>query len=76
MNKLKMLVLATTALLYRVVGFTQTTPTTPLQPEADMMRSNGKIYVVMMVVIVIVTGLFMYLFAVDRKVTRLEQKSK
>ena len=71
-----MLVLATTALLYRVVGFTQTTPTTPLQPEADMMRSNGKIYVVMMVVIVIVTGLFMYLFAVDRKVTRLEQKSK
>jgi CcmD family protein len=40
------------------------------------MNSNGKIYVVMAVVVVIVLGLFIYLFNIDRKITRLEKKEK
>lgn len=44
-------------------------------PEnADMMRSNGKLYVVVAVVITILAGLFFYLFALDRKIARLEKK--
>lgn len=43
---------------------------------ADAMRSNGKIYVVVAVLLVILAGLFLYLFQTDRKLTRLEQKNK
>jgi hypothetical protein len=43
-------------------------------PEmADALRANGKIYVVVAVVLVIVAGLLAYLIALDRKVSRLEK---
>lgn len=41
----------------------------------DVMRSNGKIYVVMAVVIIIMIGFFIYLISVDRKLSKLENKS-
>jgi hypothetical protein len=42
---------------------------------ADIMRSNGKIYVVVAVVLVVLFGLLLYVFTLDRKITRLEKKS-
>lgn len=42
---------------------------------ADALRSNGKIYVVVAVVVVILLGLFIYLFRLDRKISRLEKNS-
>ena len=39
----------------------------------DVMRSNGKIFVVMAVVIIIMTGFFIYLISVDRKLSKLER---
>lgn len=45
------------------------------EPEmADTMRSEGKIYVVVAILLVILIGLAAYLFSVDRKVARLEKK--
>jgi uncharacterized membrane protein len=41
---------------------------------ADGLRSDGKIYVVVAVLVVILLGLITYLVTVDRKVTRLEKK--
>jgi len=43
--------------------------------SADFMRSNGKIYVVVAVVLVVLFGLLLYVFALDRKITRIEKKS-
>jgi heme/copper-type cytochrome/quinol oxidase subunit 2 len=43
---------------------------------ADGMRSNGKIYVVVTVVVIILTGLFIYLTQLDRKISRLEKNNK
>lgn len=44
------------------------------KPEmADMMRSNGKIYVVVAVCLTILIGLFIYVFLIDRKISRLEK---
>jgi len=43
---------------------------------ADVMRANGKIYVVVAVVVTILVGLFIYLVSVDRKVTKLERQHK
>lgn len=40
---------------------------------ADVLRSNGKIYVVVAVVVVILLGLFIYLWRLDRKISRLEK---
>lgn len=45
------------------------------KPEmADMMRSNGKIYVVVAVCLTILIGLFVYVFLLDRKISRLEKE--
>ncbi len=41
---------------------------------ADAFRDNGKIYVVVGVIVIIFVGLFVYLISVDRKVSRLEKK--
>lgn len=45
------------------------------QPEmADTMRSEGKIYVVVAILLIIFAGLIGYLVMLDRKVTRIEKK--
>jgi CcmD family protein len=41
---------------------------------ADLMRSNGRIYVVVAVVSTILIGLLLYMFRLDRKLTRLEKE--
>jgi CcmD family protein len=41
---------------------------------AGLMRSNGKIYVVVAVLLIILTGLFIYLINLDRKLSRLEKE--
>ena len=43
---------------------------------ADTMRSNGKIYVVVAVCLTILIGLFIYVFALDRKMTRMEKNKE
>lgn len=40
---------------------------------ADTMRSNGKIYVVVAVILTLFTGLIVYLINLDRKISRLEK---
>jgi CcmD family protein len=46
------------------------------QNMADEMRSNGKIYVVVAVLVTIFIGIILYLIRLDRKLTRLEKESK
>ncbi|MEO7263432.1 MAG: CcmD family protein [Ferruginibacter sp.] len=41
---------------------------------ADLMRSNGKIYVVVGVCLIILAGLFLYVWRVDRKIKNIENK--
>ncbi|MES2796271.1 MAG: CcmD family protein [Bacteroidota bacterium] len=41
---------------------------------ADVMRSNGKIYIVVAVVAVIFTGIVVYLISLDRKITDIEKR--
>ncbi|AIZ65000.1 hypothetical protein PK28_04260 [Hymenobacter sp. DG25B] len=44
-------------------------------PEmADTLRQSGKIYVVVAVIVVLLTGLFAYLISLDRKLGRLEKE--
>jgi len=41
---------------------------------ADQFRADGKIYVVISVVLLILVGLFIYLFNLGNKITRLEKE--
>lgn len=41
---------------------------------ADTMRSNGKIYVIVAIILIVLTGLVLYLFLLDRKISRIERE--
>lgn len=42
---------------------------------ADLMRSNGRIYVVVAVMLTILAGLVLYLVRLDRKISKLEKEN-
>lgn len=41
----------------------------------ELMRSNGKIYVVVAVALTILIGLFIYVFLIDRKISKIEKEN-
>jgi CcmD family protein len=43
---------------------------------ADVMRSNGKIYVVVAVAAIVMIGILVYLAVLDRKISAMEKKVK
>ena len=45
-------------------------------PEpVDMMRSNGRIYVVIAVILTILLGLILYIVRLDKKISKLEKQN-
>lgn len=55
-----------------IQGFAQTEEV----EMADAMRTNGKIYVVVGIILIVLIGFIVYLIAIDRKITRLEKGNK
>lgn len=45
-------------------------------PMADAFRSEGKIYVVIAIILIILFGMFFYLFRLDNKIKKLEDEIK
>lgn len=43
---------------------------------ADALMENGRIYVVVGVLLIILIGLFIYLISIDRKIGKLEKQAK
>jgi len=41
---------------------------------ADTMRSSGKIYVVIGTIVIVFTGLAIYLFSIDRRLKKIEKE--
>jgi hypothetical protein len=69
MNKLKNIAATIAFALLSVLANAQTVT----DDNSNVMKSNGKIYVVMTVVVVIVAGLFLFLLNLDRKVSKIER---
>jgi len=42
---------------------------------ADVLRSSGKIYVVVLVIVIIFAGLAIYLFSIDRRLKKIEEEN-
>lgn len=61
------------ALLLQLATWAQDTDTVEM---ADTMRQNGKIYVVVAVILTIFAGIIIYLVRLDRKISRLEKENK
>ena len=60
------------ALLFTILSFAQDSSNVEM---ADTMRSNGKIYVVVAVILTIFAGLVLYLIRLDRKLSKLEKSN-
>ncbi|MCX7637466.1 MAG: CcmD family protein [Cyclobacteriaceae bacterium] len=43
---------------------------------ADRLRADGKIYVIVLIILIVLAGLFIYLFLMDRKIKKLEDRLK
>lgn len=62
-------------LLLAGAALAQTNAVAADQPEmADALRASGKIYVVVLVIVIILSGLLAYLVRLDGKVSRLERE--
>jgi CcmD family protein len=57
-------------LLYNMIAFAQQTSNVEM---ADIMRSSGKIYVVIAIISIIFVGLAIYLFSIDRRLKKIEK---
>lgn len=73
MNKLIRITLLLTLMAFSAGLYAQSAVAE--KPSSGFMRSNGKIYVVVAVVVTILCGLFLYVFSLDRKISKLEKKS-
>jgi protein-S-isoprenylcysteine O-methyltransferase Ste14 len=67
MNKLGLLTAALLMLIF-VPALAQETV-----PMADKLRSEGKIYVVVIMILIVLAGLILYLFVMDKKIKKLEK---
>jgi CcmD family protein len=69
-NKLLVLLMIPAFILTGINAMSQGNETVGM---ADTMRSNGKIYVVIAVILTILTGLILYLIRLDKKISKLEK---
>ncbi len=70
---IRKLLLSTLLLLINFFAFAQDSAKSV--DMADTFRSNGKIYVVVAVILTIFAGLIIYLIRLDKKLTRLEKEN-
>jgi protein-S-isoprenylcysteine O-methyltransferase Ste14 len=69
-KKVKSALLLLVFAVWNSILFAQSRPPVEM---ADVMRSNGKIYVVVAICLTILIGLFLYVWSVDRKISKLEK---
>ena len=64
------------AVMMSVIVCAQDTLNNEKPQMADALRSNGKIFVVVAVLVIILIGLFLYLMNTDKKISRIEKNIK
>ena len=69
-NRMRVL---TVVLFLSVVSISHAQDTT--KQSTDLMRSNGRIYVVIAVMLTILIGLILFLVRLDKKITNLEKEN-
>jgi CcmD family protein len=75
-RKIFLLLFLLSPFLSALTGYAQDGDGSQKPEMADLLRSNGKIYVVVAVLATILVGFFLYLIRLDRKIGRLEKEMK
>jgi hypothetical protein len=75
-KKLYTLLLLVSLWFLGIVAHAQDTNSVKKIEMADRLRADGKIYVVIAVLLFILFGLVLYVVRLDRKITRLEREMK
>jgi CcmD family protein len=73
MKTYKKIIASITLLLLSVSIYAQ--PAAPSTSLDETVMNSGKIYIVIAVLTVILIGIFIYLFSIDRKLRKLEKKA-
>ena len=76
MNTFKKYMSSLLAFCWLLLGFPALAQNPAEVEMADKLRADGKIYVVVAVLTVILTGIVIFLFMLDRKLGRLEKQLK
>jgi flagellar biosynthesis/type III secretory pathway M-ring protein FliF/YscJ len=63
-------------LLFSISGFTQTVISKAESESTPFMEENGKIYVVLAVCIVVLTGIFIFIKSLEKRISRLEKQKE
>lgn len=64
------------SLILLLVTFTTAFAQTAEKVEmADVLRSSGKIYVVILTIVIVFIGLAIYLFSIDRRLKKIEKEN-
>jgi len=72
---MKKIILSFIYLFFSIIVLAQDSTVALTNRQATGLRAEGKIYVVLAVSVTILTGLFIYLIRLDRKISRLEKGS-
>jgi hypothetical protein len=72
---MKRLLFALLGLTASLCVFAQDSAVARLDREATGLRADGKIYVVIVVLLTILAGLFFYIIRLDKKISRFEKNS-
>ncbi len=72
MRKVKILIMIVVGVF--ICGITIAQNGTTTEANTGIMRSSGKIYVVVTVLLTILGGLFFYLFRLESKISKLEKE--
>ena len=75
MKKVQYLLFTVSTLLLSLACLAQETGADEVPQMADGLRSSGKIYVVVAVVLTILAGVVIYLIQLDKKIRRLEKEA-
>lgn len=74
LKKIAAIFLTLTALLFSLLSVAQDTMADSKVEMAEGLRSNGKIYVVVAVLVTILAGIVLYIIRLDRKISKLESR--
>lgn len=72
---MKKILLSITVLFLALFAQAQDSLVVNAQREATGLRAEGKVYVVLVVSVTILIGLFIYLITLDRKISKIERQS-
>ena len=77
MRKCYKILIAVPVLFFRLMAMAQSTvsPVNAKHEPGGFMRSNGKIYVVVAIVLTILAGLLLYVAWLDKKISKMENEA-